>query len=217
MYRSDTDHDTDLTRWSTLADASIPWGYYSLLTKSIDIYFFLRSQYFCRTGIYQFHLHIVSESNEGTSMIFLPVVPYCGFVCWVPVDAISVFCISHCFVLYHLRLLSIVTWVTDCKFHNIAVIHLNTTDEVYCVLFLFILNSLKLLIFEHAQSKLLHFYLQGVAIGFVINILYFNDNFQRTFFLHLNLQRFVNLNLGQDNEISTVFHVFSVISLTHQP
>jgi len=52
-----------------------------------------------------------------------------------------------------------------------AGIHVNTTDEIYCVLFSFMLNSLKLLTSEHAQSILLHFCLQGIAIVLIINIL----------------------------------------------
>lgn len=78
---------------------------------------------------------------------------------------------NHIFLFYHLRLSSTITWVTECKFHKTAVKHLNTTDEIYFVLFSFILNLLKLLTTENAESILLHIYFQSVAIVFIINIL----------------------------------------------
>lgn len=75
---------------------------------------------------------------------------------------------SHIFLFYHLRLSSIITWVTERKFHKTAAKHLNTTDEIYFVLFSFVLNLLKLLTTENAEGILLHIYFQSVTIVFIL-------------------------------------------------
>lgn len=113
-----------------MVDALVHQEDYSLVIKSIDFF----NEVFWQTGIFPSHPHIVSESNDGISIIFLPVVPYCDCTCWVHVDVISVSCMSRCFVFCHLRFSSIITWVTEWKFHKTAVKHLNPTDEIYFIL-----------------------------------------------------------------------------------
>lgn len=141
---------------------------YSLLSKLIVIFLM---KYFCKKSIFPSHPHTLSESNDGISVIFLPVVPYCNCTCWVHVDTISVSCMSHCFVFYHL-IFSSITYLS----HRMQISQDSSKTFrhhrwiLFCFLFICI-ELLKLLTVENAQSILLHIYFQSIVIVFVTNVL----------------------------------------------